>query len=79
MLLRSDPRIVNVLHESVRRLLSETEMNVAVQAAVLTLAYSRDARGELVTLADEFPALKGDEWFAEAATQVREQGFLSLE
>ena len=50
----------------------------AIRAAAIALEHSKDARGELATLLEEYPSLGEHEWFCALAAMVDEQGWISF-
>ncbi|NNN05526.1 MAG: DUF4365 domain-containing protein [Elusimicrobia bacterium] len=78
VLIYEDPDIVGKLRATVGIFFKQSEIELAVRAAALTLAHSREARQELSRLIELHPQLKEDEWFQAIADLVQQEGYLSL-
>lgn len=78
VLMYEDPNIVGALCPAIGLMLAANDLGAAVRGATLVLSHARDARRNLASLVQQYPALMDDEWFLGVAASVREEGKFSL-
>jgi hypothetical protein len=78
VLLYEDRAVVGALRPAIGLMLAADDLDSAVRGATLVFSHSKDARGELALLTQQYPALMDDEWFSGVAACVEEEGKFSL-
>jgi hypothetical protein len=78
VLMYEDPDIVLALYPAIGLMLTANDLTAAVRGATLLLSHSREARGDISLLLQQYPMLTDDEWFPDVVARVAEEGRFSL-
>ncbi len=78
VLMYEDRDVAAKLRSAIGILLEAKDMLRAVRAATVALAHSRNPRGELSLIIEEYPDVQHDEWFQAVAATVQNFGSFTL-